>query len=123
MRVLLTGVLSACALASAGSAIAAQAPARQVEQGKQLYEYWCATCHGPGIGNNGVQMLPGQAALQAKYKGEMPSLLTERADLTPDLVRFFVRNGLSIMPFFRKTELDDAQVDAIGAYLSRNNRP
>ena len=44
----------------AGS-IAAQDSA-QIERGRTLYEYWCATCHGPGIGNNGAQHLPGTDA-------------------------------------------------------------
>jgi hypothetical protein len=30
-----------------------------------------------------------------------------------------VRNGVSIMPFFRKTEISDADLDAIGRYLTR----
>jgi len=36
-------------------------------------------------------------------------------------VAYVVRNGLSIMPFFRPTEIDDEQLAALGAYLSRNN--
>jgi mono/diheme cytochrome c family protein len=37
-------------------------------------------------------------------------------------VKTFVRNGVSIMPFFRKTEISDADLDAIAAYLTRNNQ-
>ncbi len=33
-----------------------------------------------------------------------------------------MRHGVSIMPFFRKTEISDADLDAIGAYLSRERR-
>jgi mono/diheme cytochrome c family protein len=73
-------------------------------------------CHGEGPGK------PGTMALQAKYKGVEPALLDKRTDLTPQLVKTDVRNGVSIMPFFRKTEISDADLDAIAAYLTRNNK-
>lgn len=95
-------------------------PQTQLARGKQVYDYWCATCHGAGVGSRGAAGLPGAIALAAKYKGEKPALLDERTDLTPDQVRFFVRNGISIMPPFRKVEVSDADLDAIGAYIARN---
>ena len=85
----------------------------QVQNGQRIYEYWCATCHGAGPGN------PGTTALAAKYKGALPGVLAERTDLTPQTVRFNVRRGTSIMPFFRKTEVSDADLEAIGRYLMR----
>ncbi|MFV0643403.1 MAG: hypothetical protein ACK5NN_02720 [Sphingomonadaceae bacterium] len=33
----------------------------------------------------------------------------------------FVRSGISIMPPFRKTEINDAELAAQGKYLSKNN--
>jgi len=83
-----------------------------IRRGDEVYQYWCATCHGAGPGH------PGTAALRAKYKGARPAVLEERTDLTPRSVRFYVRNGVSIMPFFRKTEVSDADLDAIAAYLT-----
>jgi mono/diheme cytochrome c family protein len=83
------------------------------DTGRELYQYWCATCHGRGIG------FPGTVALQAKYGGKVPALLEDRTDLTAATVRFSVRRGVSIMPFFRKTEVSDADLDAIAAYLTR----
>jgi mono/diheme cytochrome c family protein len=85
----------------------------KVDVGRDLYQYSCATCHGRGAGN------PGTIALQAKYAGKSPALLEERTDLTPGSVRFVVRRGVSIMPFFRKTQVSDADLDAIAAYLTR----
>lgn len=64
--------------------------------------------------------LPGTTALVAEYKGALPGLLEERTDLTPQLIRFFVRNGVSIMPFFRKTEVSDEDLDAMVVYLTRS---
>jgi len=107
------------ALAVAASA-GAQSP-EQIERGRVSYEYWCAPCHGPGIGNNGAQHLPGTDALRVKYRGALPALLTERTDMAPDLVKTYVRQGITVMPFFRKTEIDDTELEAIAAYLTRNN--
>jgi len=86
-----------------------------LQEGKQVYENWCVACHGPG--------LAGTNALQAKYKGSRPALLDQRTDLLPAVTRTFVRNGVSVMPFFRKTEVSDADLDALAAYLARNNGP
>ncbi|MBS0367041.1 MAG: cytochrome c [Proteobacteria bacterium] len=73
----------------------------------------CAVCHGDGPDH------PGTSSLQIKYEGKLPALLEQRTDLTPDLVRYYVRNGFAMMPRFRKTELSDAEVDAIVNYLTR----
>jgi mono/diheme cytochrome c family protein len=84
-----------------------------LQRGNEAYQYWCATCHGAGPGH------PGTTALAAKYKGALPGLLEDRTDLTSTAVRFAVRRGTSIMPFFRKTEVSDADLDAITQYLMR----
>lgn len=88
--------------------------------GQQVFEHWCAPCHGPGIGNPGERYKPGTMALNFKYQGKLPPLLTERTDLSAEYVRYIVRTGVSIMPFFRKTEITDAQVDALAAYLAKS---
>ena len=86
-------------------------------RGYGQYTNYCTMCHGEGVGK------PGTLALQAKYKGAVPALLDKRTDLTQPLIKTYVRNGLSIMPIFRKTEISDADLDAIAAYLTRNNKP
>jgi mono/diheme cytochrome c family protein len=85
-----------------------------IEHGQQVFEKWCAPCHAPG------PMHPGTQALAALYDGEKPAALEERTDLTPDVTKLFVRQGVSIMPFFRKTEVSDADLNALAAYLARN---
>lgn len=93
----------------------------EVARGKQVYDKWCAACHGPGPGRSG-RGLTGTESLEAKYEGELPPILDERTDLTPELVDYFVRNGnTSMMPFFRKTEISDRELAELGAYLSRLN--
>ena len=84
-------------------------------RGYVQYQDYCAACHGAGAGK------PGTLTLQAKYKGGKPAMLAERTDLTPQLIRLCVRHGIGFMPFARKTEISDADLDAIVAYLTRNN--
>jgi mono/diheme cytochrome c family protein len=102
----------------------AQPPVRdaQLAHGKQVYDYWCLPCHGPGLGLPGFAELPGTQQLRIKYRDSAISpLLEERTDLVPDFVKVIVRQGVSFMPQFRKTEISDADLDALAAYLARNN--
>jgi len=85
-------------------------------KGYVQYQNLCGMCHGEGHDR------PGTLALQAKYRGALPALLDQRTDLTPELIRTSVWNGTTVMPLFRKTEISDADLDAIVAYLTRNNK-
>ncbi|HZF45858.1 MAG TPA: cytochrome c, partial [Sphingomonadaceae bacterium] len=85
--------------------------------GRAIFEHNCAPCHGAGPGDDGAPMLPGTMALQRRYEGEVPAALELRDDLDGDALRLFVRNGIGAMPMFRKSELSDADVDAVAAYL------
>ena len=67
--------------------------------------------------------LPGTAALGVKYKDQLPALLEERTDLAPILIRTVVRSGLFGMPITRKTEISDAELEDIVAYLTRSQGP
>jgi len=81
--------------------------------GRLTYEKWCAPCHAPGPDH------PGTQALDALYKGSKPGALIQRTDLTPPIVKQFVRKGVSVMPFFRKTEISDAELEALAVFLAR----
>ncbi|HVP70440.1 MAG TPA: cytochrome c [Gemmatimonadaceae bacterium] len=83
-----------------------------VEHGRQVFAYWCAPCHAPGPKH------PGTQALEALYKGSKPAPLEQRTDLVPTLTQTFVRTGVSVMPPFRKTEISDADLAALAAYLA-----
>ena len=85
-----------------------------LERGEAVYEYWCNTCHGSET------LKPGTAALAIKYRGELPATLTERTDMVPEFVELMVREGISMMPFFRPTEISDADLEAVTAYLTQN---
>jgi len=84
--------------------------------GKRVFDQWCWSCHGPGPDK------PGTLGLDAKYQGTVPALLEQRRDLNPATVKYFVRNGVFMMAPFRKTEITDAELDALAAYLSHQKR-
>ena len=46
-----------------------------------------------------------------------PAVLEQRTNLTPKMIETAVRNGLNFMPRFRKTEISNADLVAITAYL------
>ncbi|WP_256832240.1 cytochrome c [Pseudomonas sp. Pse1] len=98
-------------LASAPLSWAITADAAE-NQGKLVYEKWCAPCHSRG------EVYPGTTALDARYKGAVPASLEDRSELSPELVKYFVRNGISVMPFFRKTEINDIELDSLARYLA-----
>jgi (+)-pinoresinol hydroxylase len=109
------------ACAAAGALAAGAAPASSAsrglsareETGKQLYDHSCIHCHGPGYwGTNRL----------SKRMDKERALLENRTDLSADAIQAIVRNGVGSMPPLRKTELSDADVASIAAYLTRNNR-
>jgi mono/diheme cytochrome c family protein len=93
--------------------IALAQDANENSEGKRVYDHWCSHCHDPGQGH------PGTQGLQIKYRDtEIPAVLLERTDLTPPVIETFVRQGVLAMAPFRKTEITDAELDALAAYLS-----
>jgi len=120
----LSGLALLCAVVAAaqsprhprGAPPVAPAPAGAPSKGATLFAYHCASCHGDGPGH------PGTSALAFKYKGEEPALLTERGDLDPNAITLFVRSGINAMPFFRKTEIGDADLVTLARYLSETGK-
>jgi (+)-pinoresinol hydroxylase len=110
---LFTLVVLALATSLSSDAVAADAPlTAQQEQGKKLYSGTCYYCHSEKVW--------GTLALERR-RGPNDALLEKRTDLVPAFVKTVVRNGLGSMPAYRRTELTDADVDAIVAYLTRAN--
>jgi len=81
------------------------------ERGREVYQKWCTPCHGTGLGK------PGTSAAAAH--GAEPAVLEQRTDLTPKMIETAVRNGVNFMPRFRKTEISNADLAAVVAYLAR----
>jgi mono/diheme cytochrome c family protein len=113
--------LFALLLAGAGLTTAAATTPPSAERGHAIFSRKCAPCHGQGPGDDGTPNLPGTAALARKYKGERPAALEKRTDLPADVIRLFVRNGSGAMPMFRKTELSDADIEDVAAYLQASS--
>ena len=113
-----------CAAALVGALIGAKGTAAgaqdgaSAERGDAVFQHSCAPCHARGPGDDGRAMLPGTAALQIKYPGAVPPALEDRADLPADVLAVFLRQGSFSMPPFRKTELSDADIADIAAYLA-----
>ncbi len=116
MRLLLA---SAALVALGCGAVAAQQVARtgpgaeELQAGKRVYAHWCAPCHAD------VPSLAGTMSLAVKYEGsDIPAALEDRTDLPAPVISVFVRNGVAWMPPFRKTEISDADLAQLNAYLT-----
>lgn len=96
--------------------------ARADHPGRVVFERQCAPCHGAGPGVNGAAMLPGTAALAARYEGTRPAELELRDDLSAAALRLFVRRGIGEMPPFRKAELTDAEIDGMADYIAATSK-
>jgi mono/diheme cytochrome c family protein len=91
---------------------AAEDAGAPAERGAAVFNNWCSACHSRGPLN-----APGTTSLQNKYQGALPAALEDRTDLTAEVIELYVRNGIATMPFFRKTEISDADLAALAAYL------
>ena len=119
MKTIIAAFGLALVVTSASAANAADAG--QQARGKEKFDYWCGTCHAGDPRENG-RYLPGTASLTAKYKGERPGALEERTDLLAPYIELVIRRGSEGMPFFRKTEISNSEMQDIAAYLARNTK-
>jgi len=90
--------------------------APEAPDGRALFDRHCAACHGSGPDK------PGTVALATRYAGAVPAELAQRRDLTPDVVQAVVRGGIANMPPFRKVEISDSELDALGRWLAHQSR-
>src|SRR5690606_28643091 len=111
--ILATGVVAILSMsAEAQPAARSGATTPALESGKRLYARGGAPCHAAD------PRLAGTLAPQHKYGGELPAALEDRTGLTPATVAESARNGGAAMASLRKTEISDAELAAMGAYLS-----
>ena len=90
---------------------AASQPTPARSAGGKIFDKWCSDCHHTAGGS-------GSMALQRKYQGRLPAVLEQRTDLVPVYIQVVVRHGMSFMPSFRKTEISDADLALVAAYLA-----
>ncbi len=110
------GALAAMGTIGAGAAHA-QDPA-MIAQGAAAFHHTCAPCHAAGPGNDGAKVEPAVAALQVKYKGTEPALIEHRTDLPDAVLKVIVRTGTGAMAPFRPSEITDAQLADVAAYIA-----
>lgn len=108
-RLITSGLFMAIGM-SAGMAQAA------MPSGEAVFQHWCAPCHAAGPGH------PGTESLQRKYEGKVPATLLDRTDLNAETVATFVRQGVLMMAPFRKTEITDAELASLAAFVSKNHK-
>ncbi len=80
--------------------------------GKEVFDHYCSYCHASADG-------PGTMQLR-RTRGADKALLTERSDLTPEYIMFIVRHGLKSMPAFVPSDLTDAKLKAVAAFLAKS---
>jgi (+)-pinoresinol hydroxylase len=108
---ILVGILVSILAAAVATADAAFTP--QQQQGKRVYNHICVYCHSPGVwGTNRL----------AKRMDKDHAVLENRTDLSTTVIQTVVRTGIGSMPPLRKTEISDADLAAVAAYLTRKNR-
>jgi len=105
-----SGLAAVAIVLAAGTGWAARQGGTTPVDGAHVYDRWCATCH--------ADHMPGTIALQTKYAGEKPPRIEQWRDLESDVTHYVVRNGIGPMPRFRKTEITDAELDALADYLA-----
>ena len=79
--------------------------------GKDVFDHYCGACHGTDDG-------PGTMQLR-RTRGKDQALLTERTNLSADYIEYVVRHGLRAMPPFVPSDLTEAKLKALLAFLAK----
>ena len=97
-------------LSSALASLTTPAAAAEMD-GKAVFDHYCTYCHGSSDGPGTMQL--------GRTRGKDKGLLTQRADLAPDYIKYVVRHGLRSMPPFVPSDLTDAKLEALIAFLAQ----
>jgi mono/diheme cytochrome c family protein len=79
--------------------------------GKEVFDHYCTYCHGANDGPGTMQL--------GRTRGKGQALLTERTNLSRDYIEYVVRHGLKSMPPFAPSDLTDAKLKALAAFLAK----
>lgn len=117
-RVIISTVLTMFPLVAAtAQTTPATAPAAPTTTaGAGIFQEYCASCHGRGLGH------PGTAALAQSFGVAKASLL-DRSDLSAALVEYVVRNGMGPMPPLRPSEISASELKVLANYLAAGPHP
>jgi mono/diheme cytochrome c family protein len=105
-----------------GLGLLSSTQAADAVHGQAVFGIWCTGCHEPLPGHSYAPPA-GTYVLQQHYQGRVPSALEQRTDLSATQIRSTVRDGRNMMPQTRKTEVSDADLDDLVAYLTQHNKP
>ena len=83
--------------------------------GEQVYQQHCIACHAEGPGH------PGSMRLGIRL-GEDKAVLTKRTDLQAEYVKTIVRQGILLMPPFRPSEINAAELEALADFLGQKTK-
>jgi len=81
------------------------------DDGQTVFAEWCAPCHMDS------PFAPGTIQLR-QLRGADQAVIERRTDLDGEIIRALVRQGIAGMPKFRRTEINDAELDALVDYLT-----
>ena len=95
---------------SALSGLAMPAAAAEMT-GKEIFDHYCTHCHGSADDPGTMQL--------SRTRGKDRGLLIQRTDLASDYVEYVVRHGLRSMPAFVPSDLTDAQLKELVAFLTK----
>lgn len=105
------GILIAVSLGT--DALTAERPlSAEAARGKMIYEERCVHCHQK-------QFWAGNRIRQRM--GDQYAPLDQRTDLNAAYIHQALRRGVGSMIPYRRTELSDAEIDALAAYLTRRS--
>lgn len=94
-QALVAGMAAIAAMGGAGFALSANAQSASGRDPQFIYERTCGYCHGHNVG---------------------PIILGR--NLPPAVIAALVRSGNGAMPAFRPTEISDAELAALAAWIS-----
>ncbi len=72
-------------------------PSQELQQGRKLFNEYCASCHPGGMGGVGLAII--------------------NKPLPKALIKFQIRNGIGVMPAFEEKVLSDNEVESIATYV------
>ena len=82
--------------------------------GEKIYDDWCMICHAP------THNMPGSDRIREVY-GEDRVDLKNSPFVNEQTIRILVREGRGMMPPFRRTEISNAELDELVAFLIEEN--
>lgn len=110
MKRVVSAVFGLLAAAPVPAPLSGPVLAQDASNGKTLFTRNCGGCH--------LDRGFGTRALSARVPAEQAKL-EDRPDLTADYVQTAVRHGIGSMPAIRRSELTEAELRSIAAYLGK----